>query len=349
MRPTPRKKFRGKMTDRLDFKKSFEKAGRCGILVFADLHATDKPIWDTDELMRLSLKKLSPDLVVLLGDNTGGHWKGVDEAKTYVALKHVTDAISSANVPFAPVFGNHEEDGGVSKEKLLSWYRENPLCLMRKGECATGTGNYALLITDGENPVINLYFIDSGSTAEEGGYAYVSDDQQRWCGEVALRLRSRYGRTVPSLVFQHIPVPEVYNLFEKCTLGGVRGQCSYKGRFKCGPAVTGGTLGEGPCPPDINNGQFKSWKAQGDVKGAFFGHDHKNSYTGVLEGIRLTACVSSGFFSYGNRHGVTYIGITPDGRFDVTSYAYEEITGKKPSDFLASRFGRQRVDRLLGR
>ena len=46
-------------------------------------------------------------------------------------------------------------------------------------------------------------------------------------------------------------------------------------------------LGEGPCPPDVNNGQFTSWVKTGDVIGAVFGHDHINDFVGDVDGIKL--------------------------------------------------------------
>ena len=59
-----------------------------------------------------------------------------------------------------------------------------------------------------------------------------------------------------------------------------------------------GYLGEGPCSPCINEGQFESWKKTGDVVAAFFGHDHLNDFTGYVDGIMLGQNKTSGFCCY---------------------------------------------------
>ena len=59
-----------------------------------------------------------------------------------------------------------------------------------------------------------------------------------------------------------------------------------------------GYLGEGPCSPDIDDGQFDSWKKVGGVLGAFFGHDHLNDFSGYVDGIYLAQHKTAGFRAY---------------------------------------------------
>ena len=41
----------------------------------------------------------------------------------------------------------------------------------------------------------------------------------------------------------------------------------------------------------------------GDIVAAFFGHDHINTFTAKVDGIRLVQSPSAGYHSYGDRHG----------------------------------------------
>ena len=57
-------------------------------------------------------------------------------------------------------------------------------------------------------------------------------------------------------------------------------------------------VGEGPCSPDVNSGQFASWKKVGGILGAFFGHDHLNDFSGFVDGIFMAQHKTAGFRAY---------------------------------------------------
>lgn len=324
------------------------KDGKFKIMIFSDTHNTDKPIKDTITLMSSALDKYNPDLLVFLGDNTGGWWRGVTEEKTRKAVDELLKPVAAKGTPFAFVFGNHAEDGDVMKDKIFDFYKAYPNCLAVKNTLGDRVGNYNLTIksSDGEKDAFNLWFIDSGSEADEGGYAYVTDAQKAWYEQKSDELKAANGGEVlKSLLFQHIAVPEVYDLFdvvEKGTKGAFRGHGSHKDNYYiASDKVVFGEAREGPCPPDVNNGQFASWKSRGDVVGAFFGHDHINNYSGLQDGVRLTSCISTGFYSYGNLHGVTLVELDERdlSTFGLETKFYEEIVGEKPSNALIARWG----------
>ena len=107
---------------------------------------------------------------------------------------------------------------------------------------------------------------------------------------------------MPSFVFQHIPVPEEYRLLRKAKpwelAKAVKGYNSMSGTLYVGKDGVEGYVGEGPCSPDVNRGQFESWKTCGGVLGAFFGHDHLNDFSGFVDGIFLAQHKTSGFRAY---------------------------------------------------
>lgn len=55
--------------------------GKFKILILSDLQDTDEPQQETVDMITSAITKTEPDLIVLLGDNIAGWWKGVDKAK----------------------------------------------------------------------------------------------------------------------------------------------------------------------------------------------------------------------------------------------------------------------------
>lgn len=144
------------------------------------------------------------------------------------------------------------------------------------------------------------------------------------------------GKPVPSLLFQHIVVPEVYNMFtevSKGTKGAVRGNANHtKQYYVTNPDyIDAGHLNEGPCPANTaNDGQLDSWVKQGDILGAIFGHDHVNDYAGTYKGIRLLAAPAVTFYSYGNYRGVRTIDLDES---NLTTFQTQVIPADKLMDY----------------
>ncbi len=324
--------------------------GKFKILILSDVQDTNTPQKETMALVNAAIEQANPDFIVLLGDNTAGWWKGVDKAQTEAAVDAVAKPIDERGIPFALVFGNHDHEGlcdeenGMTeeeaKEQILSYFQKYKTCLAVEGEEMTGVGNYNLPILDsaGEKNVFNLWFMDSNPyTPEEegGGYGYVHEDQTAWYKKTAEALKAENGgKPLPSLLFQHIIVPECYEMFDKVkfgTKGAVRGHGSFSDSYYVtNPEyIYQGSLNEGPCPPDVNHGQFQSWLSEGDIIGAFFGHDHVNDFAGVYKGIHLVACPAVTFYSYGNHRGVRTITLDESDLSVFTSelLSFDELTG----------------------
>ncbi len=278
----------------------------------------------TIKLITLALEAEQPDLVVLGGDNIYGDVPSVRWSTSGVqqSIAQFLQPIVERDIPFCLVFGNHDPECSTPLESQIAYYQTFAGCLALAGEDMSGTGNYNLLLMDetGETPLANLWFFDSGNhaTSEYGkGYDWVREDQIAWYAQTQQALAAENGGVqLPAFVFQHIPVVEIYDLLTevpKGTAGAVQGSGRWSdGYYLLNEAlVSDGSMGEGPCPPDYNGGQFASWVEQGDVVAAFFGHDHVNDFTGTLEGIDLVYTAGTGFHSYGNgyAHGVRIIEI----------------------------------------
>ncbi len=324
--------------------------GKFRILILSDIHTPDNmPVW-TENFIRYAMESQKPDLVVLLGDNTAGYYKGVTKEKNITAIKKVVSLLGGTY--FAVVFGNHDHEGlremseAEAKRFLLSVYRESENCLMSEGD-------YSLKLKDskGEKDIFSLYFIDSGTYAKEGGYAYVKKEQLQW-----YRQEREKNGNLPSYLFQHIIMPEVYDLMNESKLpkkGYTRGQCCRKDKFykfKEESLISGAML-EGPCPPDINGGQFDALRETGNTLACFFGHDHTNDFVCDCNGIKFAAVPSPSFYTYGNNRGVRVVTLHEDDltRFDSKVIYYNDVMDEKPESPLVNRWGISKYERIIRR
>ena len=324
--------------------------GKFKILILSDIHNPDvMPVW-TESFISYVMNSEKPDFVVLLGDNTAGYYKGVSEEKNKNSIKKIVSLLGGT--AFAVVFGNHDHEGlphmseDEAKKFLLSLYGEYENCLA-KGR------DYSINLKDskGEKDIFSLCFIDSGTYAEEGGYAYVKDPQLDWykkeCDE---------NGNLPSYLFQHIIFPEVYDLMYESRIplpGYTKGQC-IRGRkfykFKNEHLISG-EMREGPCPPDINGRQFDAVKEKGSTLACFFGHDHKNTFVCDCQGIKLCAVPSPSFYTYGNNRGVRVVTLHEDDltRFDSKVIMFNDSPVDKTKSRLLNKWGADKYVRITRR
>ncbi|MBQ8210620.1 MAG: metallophosphoesterase [Clostridia bacterium] len=311
----------------------FDENGQFEIMIFADSQDDEALEATTTQLMKEALAKYEPDLVVYLGDNTVAD--GYDNQ--YTAIQAILAPVVEADVPFALVFGNHDQEQGVDKEVLLAMYQQigGGLCLTYDTPDLYGCGNSFLPIvsSDGTGIAFNLWFFDSGSslrdeeTGEWLGYDYVREDQIEWYETTAAGLAlANGGENVPSIVFQHIIVPEVYEAMYPSLPFGIK-DFTYKDvAYLPVPSFSAhsGFVFEPPCPSYFSAGQFDSWVETGDVIASFYGHDHTNSFTTTYKGIDITTVPTVGCNSYSNdiTRGVGLITLDES---DLSTYSYEVV------------------------
>ncbi len=292
--------------------------GKFKTLVFSDLHFSsledDAIFQDQFDFINAALDQAQPNLVVFDGDNVTASGKENQTA----CIRELLKPIAARGLYFAVVMGNHdgEQSDGLTRAEQMAVYQEYEKCLAVVGpEGVYGVGNYNIVLQNSAKTkdIFNLWFIDSNDydRVHGGDYGYVMEDQIAWYEATSAALAAQNGgNPLPSVLFQHIPVPEIYDLLVPCKLPwlySVKGHSSYSEYFwtvdKKNTTFEGGYW-EKPCPPDYNSGQFDSWRKMGDVKLAIFGHDHSNTFSGEVDGIRLMYCGAAGMAVYGN--GIKY-------------------------------------------
>lgn len=325
----------------MSVKLCFPKGRKLRIMQITDTHSTPERDKDTLRLINASLDKVKPDLVVFTGDQSKGYGyskKGEDKlSKVRTAISHILEPIASRNIPFTVTLGNHDS-AKVSAKELMDIYSEYPS--MVQAEYVFESSTFSVPVYSSENNekiALNLYLVDTHTNSVSCGYEPVSQAQVEWLRNTAQALKKRNGsKAVPSFIFQHIPVAEIYNVLKKVpksTKDAVKAYRIHKGEYYVVGDGTSGLLLEQPSISDINNGEFAAALESESVIGMFFGHDHTNTFIGKYEGIDLGYCPSCGFSEYGNGadRGVRIFEIeeaSPD-KYSTELLLYKDLFGTK--------------------
>lgn len=186
--------------------------------------------------MRKALSDESPNFVVFGGDQVTG------ENTFYNVtghLDHLLQPVLESKLPFASVYGNHDESYNISH--TLSWLHEQDIApgqswtqrVVESAEDPKGQFNYFIpLWADsppkgqgqgqgqgqggGNKPAALLWFFDSRSSVHNSAQFGVDDEpwmsqdwvdpqSATWVNNTADAMRKAWGTVPPSLVFVHIP------------------------------------------------------------------------------------------------------------------------------------------------
>ncbi len=273
----------------------FNSNGKFKILHIADIQDTPDVAPITLDYIARTCDAEKPDLIVLGGDNVAGAaGKGKDVKEAEKNMRKTLDTFMSIfeerNIPTALVFGNHDGEHKIPDEKQMEIFNTYDCCIaIDEGPEVYGCGTYNIPIKSSDEKKIayNIWCFDSNAYCDEPGcdsYDYVRDDQIAWYLKKSNELKAANGgKTVPSMVFQHIIVPEIFDIQEKGTLKS-------------------GAINEPSHPSDHPSNQLSAILNQGDVKAMFFGHDHHNTFRIEYNGIDFVNTPTAGFSSYGGEN-----------------------------------------------
>lgn len=297
---------------------------------------------DTLALINAAIEKEKPDLVVYSGDQIWKYssFKGNRDTVKDVLFK-LTEPAHSRGIPFTVCFGNHDRQVGLSNEEQFEIYRSFPCFVGDSAKGIDGCANHVIEIADGSDIRFLLYCIDS-NTSLKIGYDNVHENQIEWYRKTRDSYEEKLGRLIPSIVIQHIPVPEVFRLLnevKKGTKGAVQGFRNHKGKWYTlnkDKVNADGFMKESPADPMENSGEFAAMSEKGDVVGIYFGHDHINSFNGKVNGIDVGYTQGAGFHIYGPGldRGVRMINLSTDGSFETYDLRYRNLVGKKVKEKL---------------
>lgn len=292
----------------------FRADGTFRVMQFADIQDTAPVNADTLALMEAALDAERPDLVVLTGDQIKGYApsyrhmeSAAREAAVREAITQMCEPMIARGIPFAATYGNHDCQCGVQNARQDDFYAALPWCLNGSAPAHFAAGAFMLPVLDaaGKRDALAVYLVDSGGAAAGGGYEAFPRETVRWMTQTAEDLSKKAGRPVPGIVFQHIPLPQLYDCL-RLAMRGEGGVPGYRTRYQPGhllvcreDARESGELHEPICCPDEDSGEFEELSRQGSFFAAFFGHDHKNTLVARCGGMQLGYAPTVGFSSYG--------------------------------------------------
>ncbi|HBV44515.1 MAG TPA: hypothetical protein DEF14_09020 [Ruminococcaceae bacterium] len=314
------------------------------IMQIADTQEIPAVSPDTLSLINNALDREKPDLVIFTGDQIKGYSKKFkkDPAIIEGTIDTLVEPIAKRNIPFMVTYGNHDAQCGVDNRGQYKFYAkyDNFISGDLRNADDVGTADIQIYSSTEDKPVFELYIIDSHGKAKDGaGYAPVDKKQIEWYVSRREQLKAENGDYLPSLVFQHIPVPEFFDVIKKVPKGAKGAVPAYGAHeneyfvLNDETIAEGGFMLESPASPDVNTGEFEAMSEKGDVLGIYVGHDHNNSFVVKYKGVDLGYTQGAGFNVYGpgENRGVRIFELDETAPREYKTYTatFKELCGTK--------------------
>lgn len=260
----------------------------------------DDLILKIDEAVKVS----KPDLIILPGDQI---WEYFNDSY----MKKIGKVIDSYGIPWAPVFGNHDDEGRADKNKLgdiLENDFEN--CLFEKGpKNITGSGNYILNIKENNTILYSVIMLDCGDVKTvnkiDGKYVYpyIDYSQIEWAKWNMENISQHEDDKVPSILVTHQAPYTLRNYYDKCNAVNfetgnesgvveVPGNIGF-GKFMEAPGAYADTAG-------YNNTNWENIAKTFGATHIILAHDHINDAVINLDGMWYCYGRKVGKYSYSN-------------------------------------------------
>lgn len=332
---------------------SFNKDGKLKILQVSDpqdLKFVRKAMVD---MLNVAYDEIRPDLVLFTGDNIlgnhlldrrvgSGHFAEGKEATLQSmseSIGYIMQPLEDRNIPTAMIYGNHDDMNEVTKDEQAEIFRGYKCMMdMNTADDSVDCDTYSIALTDENGKTkFNIFMLDSAwqdKDEKRKCHTEVKKATVEWYKKESQRLREENGgENVPSILFLHVPLPEILQLTEECEksvdFALPKGENSGKFMRLDGRKAKGYML-EPPSILEESNGLFDAIKAEGNVLAIVNGHDHINNFIGTVDGIKMISTGCASFRCYGDKRtrGVRLFEISEDGAYTTTFYTHEDLCGK---------------------
>ncbi|KAN0044633.1 hypothetical protein ACTA71_006152 [Dictyostelium dimigraforme] len=289
--------------DNIRPKLKFNKNGKFKIVQFTDLHYGEADKYDVLNLIvqETVIENELPDFVILSGDMFSSY-NVINREKYLILWEMVTRSMRKRNIPWSITFGNHDCEGPLSGREIVKMdqsYSNLSLTQENTDPNIPGITNYNLKIyssdfndVNGNNSNNNLesnslisssiFIFDSDipQCNQSGSWGCINQKQVEWYEN-----ESDKQGNIKSIAFVHIPPVEVIDLWNENMVKGDFGD-------------------KESCCYYTDQSEFISTMIErGDIKGLYFGHDHKNDYHGLFQNsIDLGYGRKSGYGSYNPKY-----------------------------------------------
>ncbi len=242
--------------------------------------------------IRETVTAVNPDLILITGDLVYGEF---DDKGT--SLLTLIDIMDSFQIPWAPVFGNHDNESKKGADWQSEQFENAKYCLFKQ-RTLTGNGNYTVGISQGGKLTRVFFMMDSnggghvsaeslanGHTTSSPGFGL---DQVDWFVTIGQVLNEWSPETKISFAF-HIQIAMFETAYEKYgftnsnTADNPINIETHENRAETDFGYIGSDL-KGAW--DQNNIIYNKMKSIG-VDSIFVGHEHLNSASVVYDGVRF--------------------------------------------------------------
>ena len=272
-----------------------------------------------------------PDFVLFTGDNIlGNHltdarfgdrrdaWdKETILKRMRKAIGYIAEPVEKRGIPFGAVYGNHDDMNEIPRREHSEIYRGySQFVGLNQTDPAVSEDTCLLPIrsSDGSRVAFHIWTMDSTGHNDDGSeeYNYVPKADIDWYVRTSEQAQAdNGGEKIPSLMFQHITVPEIEELVEETTAdadGAVprRRDGTY---YRLKPDMAAGLFAGWAHGYRENYGQFDAVVDRGDVLAIVGGHDHLNGFRGTLRGVDLIQTTCASFRCFGECQGKNARGV----------------------------------------
>ena len=268
------------------------------------LRADEIEAWTPDRFdalcgdhVRSLVAQAKPDLIILTGDLVYGSFD--DSGSTFSWFCRMMDSLG---VPWAPVFGNHDNESrrGVDWQcEMLSGCQN---CLFRRGD-VTGNGNYSIALVIGERLVRVIHMVDSNGCKGSDDPAVTREcgiypDQLASISETTEAIRLANGDAVPAFMAFQIPTVDFREVeYQK----GYRTDERTKYTIGVDVPSSDGDFGfqlETHRAKLVELDGFTDFLHETGIDGVFVGHFHATSTVIDYAGVRWVYGLKTGQYDY---------------------------------------------------
>lgn len=245
-------------------------------------------------VIREAIERTQPHLIIFTGDLVYGEFDD-----NGINFRNIVSFFDSFKIPWAPVFGNHDNETAMGVEWQCKQLEEAKYCLFKRGN-TVGNGNYTVTLTHNGKPFRRLFMLDSNCMAG------ISEQQVNWMENILKEYRLNDGGIVPFFTCFHVPCAD----FSDAAVGaGYQPTLdnAEKIHFYNIGVDTPSKNGDIGAKSDVLGGKFHIGKRDErftDIckkygcDGMFAGHCHNINTSIFYDGIRYTHGLKSSFYDY---------------------------------------------------
>lgn len=277
------------------------------VLNITDLQVSDNDWENSTENLKIFINtlnklisKTNPDLITVSGD--------LSYAGQYKSYECIAQLLDSYKIPWAPVWGNHDNQGGVDVvNKQVEILKESPYLVYEEGNPDIGNGNYTIAICENDVIVYGIIMMDSHDRMEyvdESGdkslkWAHLYPNQLNWYKEQIKLIGG-----AKSMLITHIPI-YAYNRaieaawnkeYDRKSISPT--DSANEKYWNDGYKTSFGVCHEAICSYPSDEGMFDVIKELGSTDTVLVGHDHVNNFVISFNDINLAYGLKTGAGCY---------------------------------------------------